>query len=302
MANGIRNATALDGATDWTGTASGAVVIATDEALVGGPGRGVITATAATGAGQTHSLVSSQLLFAAGETIEAFAHHAAILDDGDLVSQLNVMWFEADGDFIGREAVSTPKFANRPRRGLPASFGFSRARLTPPAGAFRAKLELRATTPGGGGASLKLALLKPFLGATIGDRPACWTPGPHTNPDLNLASWPESLPDPREIDSPRTPTRVAFSTDSGIPVGRRIGTRGRIRFSAELALTLEQRDTLDQFIESRNLLAESAPFWFVHPDTRQLTRAWIDPEEGDPADTGSGRSRRTRFGLLLEVA
>ena len=143
------------------------------------------------------------------------------------------------------------------------------------------------------------AFLKPYASP---DASTCWTPGPHDNPDLNLAVWPETLPDMREIDSPRTPTRLGFQTDAQIPVGRRIGTRGRIRFTGSMFLTLEQRDTLERFLESRNLLAESAPFWFVHPDTRQLTRAWFDPDEGDPADSGRGRERRTRVGLLLEIA
>jgi hypothetical protein len=304
MPNGIKNATGLDGATDWiNGGSAGSAAITTDEAIRGGPGRAVIVSSAtSSGAGQSHYVASSQLLFAAGERIEAFAHFAAREAGAAASAYLAARWYDAGGAVISTEPIGAVQTASSPRRGLPATFSFTRARLVPPPLAVRVRLEAHREAIASGATS-ELQLLKPYLGGVASGAPApCWIPGPHTNPDLDLDAWPDSLPDFRDLDSPRTPTRSAFSTDAQIPVGRRFATRGRIRFSGELALTLEQRDTLEQFFEARNLLPDSAPFWFVHPDTRQLTRAWFDPEDGDPADSGRGRERRTRVGLLLEIA
>lgn len=305
MPNGIKNATALDGATDWTigGTGVSSSAIVADEEVRGSPGRAVVKGTGTVAvAGNRLVMASSDLQFAPGELIEAFAHYAARRGGAPAPARLSIAWFNAGDGLVSLDPLAADAAATDARRGLPATFAFTRVRLAPPATAIRARLEVSAASSANAQA-VEVDLLKPFLGGVAsGARPPCWTPGPHTNPDLDLDSWPDSLPDFRELDSPRTPTRTAFSTDSQIPAGRRFGTRGRIRFTGELALTLEQRDTLDQFVESRNLLPESAPFWFVHPDTRQLTRAWIDPEDGEPSDSGRGRDRRTRVGLMLEIA
>lgn len=301
MPNGIKNATGLDGVTDWSIDGGVTAAISIDESELGGPGRAVIVGTRTATVGQYAALITSRLQFAEGELIEVFAHHAADHAGAPIASRLYASWFNGLGVGISNTAIAAGQIAPRPRRGLPSTFAFNRVRLTPPADARAVEVYVIATAPSSG--LLRVALLKPFIGGVAsGDRPPCWSPGPHTNPDLDLDIWPESLPDFRELDSPRTPTRTAFSTDAQIPVGRRFGTRGRIRFTGELKLTLEQRDTLDQFVEARNLLPDSAPFWFVHPDTRQLTRAWIDPEDGEPSDSGRGRDRRTRVGLMLEVA
>lgn len=301
--NGVKNATALDGAADWlTYTpAAGGMAITTDETEIGGPGRAVVVATGNSTGVQVFSLFTSELQFAPGERIEAFSHFAAWAGSSPLPAQLRVVWYDGAGSSVGEETLPLQP-AKAGRRGLPSTFAFGRTRVSPPNGVTRARLNVIATSTGGGQV-IRIAMLKPFLGGVAAGAPSpCWTPGPHSNPDLDLDVWPGELMAWRDIDSPRTPNRNGFQTDAGIPATRRTGTRSRIRFSGELMLDLPKRDLLDQFIEARLLVPESRPFWFVHPDTRQLCRAWIDPEEGEPADSGRGRERRTRVGLLLEIA
>lgn len=273
MPNLIINATGLDGLTDWTFAGGGTI----DETVLGSPGRAVLKAAGA-------AILTS---FAAtpGATLSVSAYHRP-------GSSLIIQTDNGAGGAVVETAVPLIRAGKGPpRRGLPATFAFSKGSAVIPAGHVRAVLASVA-------AAGPVFMLQPYA-STSGFR--CWTPGPHTSLDLNLASWPDTLPDFKELDSPRTPTRKSFATDSGIPASWRIGTRGRIMFEGSLTLDLEQLDTLERFVESRLLLAESVPFWFVHPDTRQLCRAWFNPDN-EISNSGRGRERSTMVSLILEVA
>lgn len=273
MPNKIKNATGLDGVANWTGAG-----LTIDETVAGSPGRAVIKSTGA-------SLASAAIALNGATVVYASAHH-------EHDRNLAIQWLDAGGAQVGQNLMPLIRFGDfRARRGIPSTFDFSRGAATAPGGATQYRLASI-------GAAGQL-LLQPFAST---DGFECWTPGPHDNPDLNLDVWPVTLPDLRELDSPRSPTRRSFDTDSGIPSGSRIATRGRILLTGEFRLSLEQLDTLEQFHEARNLLPESRPFWFVHPDTRRLCRAWFNPDDGDPSVSAGGRDRRVRVGLLLEVA
>lgn len=271
MANRILNAAGLDGLADWTGAT------AIDETVVGGPGRAVII-----GAGGT--LLSSSTPVVAGQAVEAFGHVAA-------PGALAVEFLSGGGASIDVVAIPQKGAGEGPaRRGLPHTFAAFRGRLTAPAGAASARL--RATSAG------SVALLKPFLETTPWERESPWNVGPHTNPDLNLPTWPTKLrpADPSDYSVEPIPTRKAFAGDSGVPITRRVTLTPRYQLSASLRLSLEEFDRLEAFF-----LAGVEPFFFARYDTQQLCRArWL--ADGEPKLSG-GRlvSRRAQFGLLLEV-
>jgi hypothetical protein len=299
--NRIRNASFLDGATDWTRSPTGALTaFEVDESVRGSPGRAVLVASGVTTAADQQLSIStaaaSGVEVTPGETIRAetwfWSSHAA---------SVVALFYTAGGVQVGAPvAVPTKIQPGSGRRGLPALFGRASGSIVVPATAATARISLRSTVAASGTA-VALALLKPSI-AAAGDVCRVWTPGPHTSSDLDLLTWPTTLPRPRELNSPRTPTRRMFEADNGVPSAWRIAARGRVRATFELKLDLEQRDALLQFHETITLASVVAPFWFTNPDTHELCRAWFDPEDGDPQDSGSGPERRTRVGLLLEVA
>lgn len=271
MGNDIANASGLDDMASWIGSTG------VDEATIGGPGRRVLISSG----GDMHSASGPNVV--AGQWLEVFGHHAATGGN----SSLRVL--------VGSSGVVVPlKRAGQgsPRRGVPSSFSFSYGRVQAPATGV-AKIR----TVGTGTAYL----LKPFLSA---DPPAdtrarqCWEPGAHANPDLNLPRWPSELPLPvaDSWDAKPVARRKSFSGDSNVPITRRVANSLRAIARFALELDVEQRAVLEEFV-----LSNAEPFWFTRPDTQQLCRAYWTAE-GDPADAGLSRSRRTTLELLLEVS
>lgn len=272
MTNKLTNATGLDGTAGYTGGGA----LSTNETTTGGPGR--IVVLSASGHLATDSVPVS------GAVIYAYAHHAP-------GSRVRVRFLDAALATVGADVLLPLVDPTRPdspmTRGLPSTFDFSRGQAVRPTGATRALLRVE------GGPNPK-AILKPYL---ADDRMACWRPGPHGNPDLNLASWPD-LPPPQAGGFQVAPTgmRQAYETDSRKPITRRLPGASWYVLRATVSLDQLQRDRLQQFYESAQ-----EPFWYVRPDTHQVSRAWW-LEDGDPTDDGLGRGRTTQYGLLLEPA
>lgn len=269
MANDLVNATFLDGPAGWS--SSGAVTV--DEATRGSPGRAVLVANG--------PIRSAAVALNGAAVVHAFAHHAP-------GARLLVRFLDGAGQGVGD--VVLPRVTNPPgsiaRRGLPSTFAFSRGAASAPGGAVSYQLVTQDAAPN--------LLLKPYAGRSA----VCgWLPGPHANPDLQLAVWPETAGQPTGGSWRATPTgaRIGFESDSRIPVTSQVATEPWVTASFTLTLDLAARDDLDVFWRA----TQRAPFWFVRPDTHQLCRAWW-LEDGDPADSGMGRARRTEVGLLLE--
>lgn len=274
MANGIKNASGLDAA-DWTGAT------AFDEEVLGAEGRIVIV-----GAGG--ALRSSTVPVVPGQVIEA----AGLVGASGGGAVLEVEFLSGGGVVIETAAVAmkTPG-DGRPRRGLPIAFDIRRGRLVTPADAATARLLARGTG--------SAYLLKPLLDPAPGRRPTVWTPGPHTNPDLNLPSLPSMLP-PIEWDNAELepiPLRKDFAPDAGVPITRRMGSTPRWKLTTSLRMTMEEADAFDEFFK-----AGVEPFWIVRYDTQALCRAyWL--ADGEPSYSAARLGlREVSFGLLLEVS
>lgn len=267
MPNRISNATGLDGVTGYAGGAG----LAVDDSVLGAPNRLVITAAA------DGDLRTSAAAVTAGETIEAFAHHP-------FGGGIAVRFYTAGDAAVGAPVMLTRK-ANpmrSPKRGIAATFAFSRGRLVVPATATKAVLALPA------GLQSVDALFRPFLG----DPGECWRPGSHLNPDLEIPSFPPLEPQRDGFALEPIPLRKSFAGDAGIPTSRRVAAASRRFVVVEYALDALGRDDLDSFWR-----ANHDEFFFVRPDNGDLVIAeWAD--DGDPKDTGSGASRRTSIRLL----
>lgn len=301
MANLIRNASFLDGVTDWTRTSTGVLTtFGVDETVRGSPGRAALRgAGVSTANNQTaviHPATASRVAVTPGEVLTASAWFWSSVPGAYIALQFYTAAAAALGAPV---ALPTVQAQGTGKRGLPGLFGRGKGKVAVPATAATVGLRVMVTVPVSGTA-IELVILKPHLAKS--DAAQCWSPGPHTAVDLQLASWPDTLPQLRSIDSPRTPTRRGFETDSRIPSAWRVAPVGRVRLTGEMKLDLEQRDALLEFHKAVTLAGVVTPFWFMNPDTHELNRAWFDPDDGDPQDSGAGAERRTRVGLILELA
>lgn len=289
MSNHIVNATFLEGV---DGVSVDNATLSVDEAVYGALGRAVVLATPAGPATVTiYSPSAGGLVL--NQTVEASIY--AWGPPGMTVS--------VRSGTIGSGFVSSPiplvSSADPvgPRRGIPGSFNFYRGRFAAPR-AGSARFLVTGTTTG----PTPLAIMKPFLDPGPLRAGAPWQPwqaGPHVSADLNLASWPTSLPLPTDnsLQFEGIPTRKGFAGDSGVPATRPVTRTQRFKMRGELSLDMEQRDTLDQFFRN-----SQGPFWITRPDTHQICQAtWL--EDGEPSDGGLLRgNRKTQVGLLLKVA
>lgn len=268
MANGILNASGLDGATGFAGTN-----VAADNAVLGAEARIVITADA--------NLASANVNLAGAAGVYAFGMFAG---DGLAVR------FRNGVGVIGDYPLPTLRQPASPTRGIARTFGFASGYIAAPVGATQWAL----VESGGGEA----AMFRPYgMGTSAAARrPRTWSPGDHANPDLDLAAWPDLLPN-AEADGfalEPIPLRKSFVGDSGIPTTRRVASTSARFATVTLALNAVDRDILEQFWR-----ANHDEFWFVRPDTGDLCIAeWAD--DGDPKDEGGQPgARRTSVRLLL---
>lgn len=288
MGNLVKNATGMDGATDWS--SDGAVTA--DEATYGAPGRIVLIGQRAAASAYVLSNFAGPQV-SAGTVIEAFAHFGSTSGTARLYLDI----YSAGGSLL--QSVEIPRrLVGRglPRRGVPSSFHFGYARLASPAtGIPRLRVAVTgATSPA------RAMIMKPFVDSAVKTRKRQpWVAGPHTNVDLNLPAWPSALPilraDQYSVDP--IPLAKSFAADSGLPVTARGGTLPRRTLKASLELDVEERDWLEQFF-----VETPGAFWFMRPDTHELCRAYW-AADGEPTDSGLTRGgRRTTFGLSIEVA
>lgn len=271
MPNVIYNATGLDGATSYNGSAA----VVAHESGIGAPGRIVI-------AGGSYTVANSALSLNGASGVWAFSHF--------LGNQLRVVFADDAQAPVGAGVVLPVirEAEGSARRGLPASFRLARGWAPAPVGATKFLLAAE------GGVT---ALLKPF-GQIDGGRDCVWQPGPHANIDLAYPSWPSDLPAIMDEGLQADPiaTRKGFSGDSGVESTRRITRARRYRLTAQLALTLEEYDRLMQFFDDTN-----GPFWFTRPGTHEVCLAqWL--ADGEPVLAGRlpGR-RRVQIKLQLRV-
>lgn len=274
--NRQNNATFLDGT---SGSASVNASVAVDEEVYGSPGRAALVATA-TGSGNT-ILSLDNVSMVSGQMAEVFVHVGVV---GNAIPNVA----------LGTTFLQHVKSAKGPpSRGIPSTMHFYYLkRLWPTTGSERLTANCTLSTGN------KLIMVKPFVDPNAPANKQCWQPGPHTNPDLNLNSWPTDLPDFLEgIDAQGTPTLRGFTGDDNVESTTKISRLRRIMFRGELTLTLQERDILEQFY-----LNNQGQFWFNRPDTQQVYIArWS--ADGEPNDTGLIRGqRRTSIGLNLSLS
>ncbi len=271
MPNQIVNASGLDGVAGFTGGAG----LAADSDVVGAPSRTVITAAG--------SVMTTAVALAGAAGVYAFGHHSA----GPLLVR-----FATPGGDVDVAVPAMKATAGAPARGIASTFSFSRGWVTAPAGATTWRLRIATTAA---------ALFRPFGSgqASAAFRPCRWAPGPHLNPDLAVATWPERLPnpDPDSLELEPIPLRKAFTGDDGVPTTRRTSNRSRRFCRFGLTLDAAGRDALESFWR-----ANVEEFFFVRPDTGDLCFAeWA--EDGDPTDSGGKPgSRSTSVRLTIREA
>lgn len=269
--NLLSNATGLDGVTGWT-SPGGAVTV--DSSVVGAPNR--------------IAFVGSGASLYAEADVSGLTSIFARLDHrrGHIAS----VAFYNGGGAVGAPIALPVRRVGRgdPSRGVAGTFSASWGAVALPGGATVARL---VSAPLGAAPGAPVAF-RPMIAA--GEQ--CWRPGEHLNPDLELPSWPASLPnpDPSSLELEPISIRKGFEGDAGVPITRRVSSVSRRFASFDLVLDALERDALDQFWRDNH-----PEFWFIRPDNGDLCVAeWA--ADGDPSDSGSVASgRRTRVKLLL---
>lgn len=293
MGNQIQNAGGLDGVTGWSATSGATRSI--DEAVLGGPGRAAIIAAKALTSGQGLALWSEGFAVSSGQLIEAYG---AVANSEAGLPGLALEIVDGGGAVLSSTAlpVTPAQKAGGPRRGLASTYAQAYGRVTAAAsGTARLKASSTATIS----ATHQLALLRPFLARPASAQRSAWDPGPHLNPDLQMKTWPASLPGiRRNLQIAPYADRVSFGGEVGIPTtGKLYGGALQVAMTAQLSLDPEQADTLDRFYED-----STGPFFLIRPDTDQLCYAeWL--ADGAPRPTGySGVNLVREVGLHLWVA
>lgn len=288
--NLIKNASFLDGpAQGFTGSAGG--VLTVDESVFGAPGRSVLVLTQTPGNGNTMTLSSNYLdgpAVTSGDLLEVFLGAKSTINNLQVKLQI-----QAGGEVVIPLKEAHPGPASR---GIPATFGLYRGRVTSPSTG-QARLQLSATATNG--AEHIFALFHPYIEKVAPEaRLRSWTPGHHFGADLDLPVWPSNFPQfrPETVSATPTSVRKGFVGDAQIPVTSRTAIYPAYNFQGDLELSAAEYDQLE-----RLCYEESEPFWFVRPDTAQLCHAYWK-EDGQPNAQGSHNViRRVSVGLLLQV-
>lgn len=290
MGNLIRNAGLVDGVTDWS--ASAGAVRGVDETVIGAEGRAVLTVSKALTVGQQVSATSSTAAVVAGEPIEV----AALVgnsESGSPTVALQVL--DGGGAVIGSTPVNYRRQGRgAPRRGLPLSFHDAYGVVAAPA---TGSARLAVVSTAGVASAHVLYVLKPYVGRPLG-YPARWDPGQHTNPDMNLAIWPATLPRFRGDPAVEAfPDFKEFAGDAGLPGLTPTYAGLHYKYRGQMRLTQEQADVLDVFYASR-----PGQFFIVRPDNDTLCIAeWL--ADGAPKLAGTrGQFVFVEVGLHLRVA
>lgn len=269
--NLLTNATFLEGALAWQGTN-----LAVDETVLGGPGRAVLKGTG----GFINSNYANGPDVVAGDLLEVMV----LAKSGSAV----VLQIEGGAEYpisLKRAGEGTTE------RGIPHTMSEYRSRVLVNADG---KARIRVTN------AVNAHISKPYI-EKVGPnaRTRFWTPGPHTNVDLNLPVWPSHFP-PFQQDSVQinpTQVRKAFTGDVPIPSTSRMSLTPAYNFRGDLELSSLEYDQLEELCYGTG----NDPFWFVRPDTKQLCHAYWT-EDGQPTTNGvQTLTRRVGVGLLLQV-
>lgn len=294
--NQVVNAGFADGITGWTS----ALPLVADDNIFGYEGRLVLRGTkvgafanaetANISANPTEAVIG----LIAGQTLEAFGHHAFTRG----TSQLAVNFYTGADVLVTSVPVPVVKVGDGdPRLGLAKSYSFSHARIIVPATATKARLVLYGTAVGPGTGSL--LLMKPYLEQLPSPKTTyrCWDPGPSINEDLELSVWPPELPHIRgdSFEATPIPTRKGFAGDAGVMMTKKVLTIPWYQARGQVKVTQETQAILDQFFRNA-----TSPFWFVRPDTLQLCQAtWVP--DGEPTYGGAGSDKTASFAIQMRV-
>ncbi|MET4683682.1 hypothetical protein [Brevundimonas faecalis] len=292
MENRLTNGGLLDGPSGWTATPAG-LSLSVDEGQRGAPGRAALKAVGtSTAGGQAFRILTSSAAAAdvAGVgTVEASCAVAAFVAGVAVTPIVRLVFQDAGGAVLTAvDLVVRRPFLQRwgvGVQGLRDTYHLAWGRIPRPSAAAKALLEVGATATGSGQA-IEAVLLKPLIApAPPTEYALLWSPGRHTNIDLQLPAWPGAL---REIETgagfdPK-PGWVEFDAGAGRPMSRRISPDPARKLSGRMRCDVVQRGMLESFA------ASAAKFWFVEPGSDRLCIAsW--------AADGAPRLAETRGGL-----
>lgn len=300
--NLLTNCGYLDGATGWAGTAQ--LTLAIDESVRGSAGRAALVGTgSSTATNQKQALacaVDARAEVVEGVEYEVTACVFASVNGVAVAPAVAVVWRGAGGSTILTEplTVAAPQIAlhGEARLGVRNSWRRLRARLTAPAGAASADLEV-AVTPAASGTAVEIALLKPLIAETWAPWPVTFDPGQTSNPDLDLPIWPSAL---RGFDlgpggEPQA-DRVEFGEGPGRPSRRRTTADPARQFSGALRCDPVERAVLEDFHRG------VGDFWFVEPDSDRLCIASFAADGAPRMTEDRGEVSTVSVGLWLETA
>lgn len=298
MINRLTNAGALDGVSGWTATAG--MTLSKDEAARGAPGRGVFRASGtSSSAGQSFAVTPASTARAdvQGISVVEISLAAAAFVAGAAVPPFaRLVFFDASGAVLMAHDLNV-------QRPVLASWGVARdglldtyhrvwARIDRPASAVSAAVEAggRAT---GSGQAIEAVLLKPLIAEAPQGlrRPLQWSPGRHSNVDLQRPSWPGAI---REFGvgasfEPK-PGQIEFDAGPGRPMSRPITADAARKLSGQIRCDVVQRALLEAFH------ATARSFWIVEPGSERLC-------VGSWAADGAPRLSETRGALhIMDVA
>lgn len=286
MSNQQPNATFLDGV---TGAAGANLTLTVDESIYGAEGRIALVGSVSSPGVATLALPAVTVV--ANQLTEVFLHAGVVNGSSTTVS----LRTGSPGSYTYVQVPLVKAAEGLPRRGLPGSFGYYYGKVRPVDGG-AAQLVITSNLSSGG----KIAVVKPFVDPSAPTKgKQCWQPGPHSNPDLNLPSWPTDLPDldADGFEPTSNQSRKGFTADDFVESTVRVSRQRRVMLRGTLTLNMEERDRLEQFFTNT-----AEPFWFTRRDTQQVYQArWA--ADGEPTDSGLiiGQ-RKTAVGLNLSLS
>ena len=306
MANGLWNAGFLQGAEHWTTVGGG--VLTVDEALRGAPGRAVLKASrlAATVGLTTpvEPVAAYRLGVSAGDVVEFSASVLGLLGvvEAPAAPRAWAVFYNASG-----ETLETRPLAVRPPEvtthglglaGVRASFYGVQQRETVPAGAAKVTLRVEAVSTAAN-QTVATLLLKPRVWfASARALPPVWSPGQHSDDDLNFAAWPDILRPFRGGGGGEVqPGRVEYQSGAGRPKSRRVALDPVRKFMGQVRCDGIERAALEGFWREG-----PGDFWIVEPDTDRLCVASWAADGAPMMMEARGLTCLMQVGLWMETA
>lgn len=303
MPNALSNAAFLELADGWSGVAP--LTLAVDETVRGAAGRAVLFGYGTADSGATLYLrptAGKRAAVTAGSVLDVAGFVVAYVAGVPVTPAARAVFYNSGGTQVDAQALPVQPAAlaqhGEGLAGVSATFRRAYARLTAPAGAVAVSVEFGAAATTG--QSVEVRLLKPYVGAVPYGRtsPLPWTPGLHTQADLQLDAWPDILrPFQSGGGSEPRPSRIEFEAGPGRPSSRRSAFDPARRFTGLVRCDGVERAALEAFHRSG-----PSDFYFVEPDSDRLCVAsWA--ADGAPRMAESrGLTVMMDVGLWLETA